>query len=571
MGFDANYGVQEHDPIGVNWADIGKGFSDMFANEAKSREAKKAAIDEDSRQFQNKLSTEPLGDNATASQLYLQTSSAVSDYSLQKLQELKSGKLALKDYLSQTQNLKDGVDSMISIKNSLQAEYTDKMERLNSLDPKTRASAAEMMIMANSEKYQNFNKSGTYVDPATGHLNVGIKQTKIVNGKEVTTIVPDPNNVMSINALKNIISQKINYFDAPTATANYVESLGDKTKVIQTLKSTLYRGGEEKTITDPTLGGNLGIDDAKADELYKRAVNDKTNPYRGSKEQWVAQNKNLNKLQKSYETLETSSINSLLANDNNTLSALIDTKKLAPNGKPYGIAYTEADQLKNPEKILLKFNANNVYVPDFSTEVGKKQFSDAREQLRGMIRLQIDHKESTEQLAANPDRRIIREPKQLSETEKAADLEAQNYAKLVVDLGSSNKQVAENARQAIYAKTGINITKSNESFNIPVSGGVTKFGFKGVPKDRVYSSLANAMGLKNPEKIVQYANGYSKEDISQETQGSGYTTTPMAQYREWLGINAEGYNPEANLAQPQTSTQSFVPTSKDKYNGVTPK
>ena len=569
MGAAGNYGVQEQDPIGVNWADIGKGFSDMFANEAKSREAKKAAIDEDSRQFQNKLSTEPLGDNATASQLYLQTSSAVSDYSLQKLQELKSGKLALKDYLSQTQNLKDGVDNMISIKNSLQAEYTDKMERLNSLDPKTRASAAEMMIMANSEKYQNFNKSGTYVDPATGHLNVGIKQTKIVNGKEVTTIVPDPNNVMSINALKNIISQKINYFDAPTATANYVDSLGDKTKVIQTLKSTLYRGGEEKTITDPTLGGNLGIDDAKADELYKRAVNDKTNPYRGSKEQWVAQNKNLNELQKSYETLETSSINSLLANDNNTLSALIDTKKLAPNQKPYGIAYTEADQLNNPEKILLKINANNVYVPDFSTPIGKKQYSDAVETLRGMIRLQIDHKESTEQLAANPDRRITPTPPHYkTEYEYDRQDKMKNSALLGQSIGglkSSNPAIVDNSLRTIEEITG------------------KKANIKGNKIVLVTPKVIDKSGIIiKPENTKEYDINEGRGNVDKSlVLGLGLDPTKYDNYTILNNIGSGGYNvntepaPAPSPAPLQTSTQSFVPTykdkDKDKYNGVTPR
>ena len=569
MGAAGNYGVQEQDPIGVNWADIGKGFSDMFANEAKSREAKKAAIDEDSRQFQNKLSTEPLGDNATASQLYLQTSSAVSDYSLQKLQELKSGKLALKDYLSQTQNLKDGVDNMISIKNSLQAEYTDKMERLNSLDPKTRASAAEMMIMANSEKYQNFNKSGTYVDPATGHLNVGIKQTKIVNGKEVTTIVPDPNNVMSINALKNIISQKINYFDAPTATANYVESLGDKTKIIQTLKSTLYRGGEEKTITDPTLGGNLGIDDAKADELYKRAVNDKTNPYRGSKEQWVAQNKNLNELQKSYETLETSSINSLLANDNNTLSALIDTKKLAPNQKPYGIAYTEADQLNNPEKILLKINANNVYVPDFSTPIGKKQYSDAVETLRGMIRLQIDHKESTEQLAANPDRRITPTPPHYkTEYEYDRQDKMKNSALLGQSIGglkSSNPAIVDNSLRTIEEITG------------------KKANIKGNKIVLVTPKVIDKSGIIiKPENTKEYDINEGRGNVDKSlVLGLGLDPTKYDNYTILNNIGSGGYNvntepaPAPSPAPLQTSTQSFVPTykdkDKDKYNGVTPR
>ena len=46
----------------INWAEVGKNMSDMLKNEAAAREAKKAEINEASRQFGLDLSNAPTGD-----------------------------------------------------------------------------------------------------------------------------------------------------------------------------------------------------------------------------------------------------------------------------------------------------------------------------------------------------------------------------------------------------------------------------------------------------------------------------------------------------------------------------
>ena len=46
----------------VNWAEIGKGVSDMIKEETDIRVQKRAAIDESTRQFQNKLAEAPQGE-----------------------------------------------------------------------------------------------------------------------------------------------------------------------------------------------------------------------------------------------------------------------------------------------------------------------------------------------------------------------------------------------------------------------------------------------------------------------------------------------------------------------------
>ena len=53
----------------VNWAEVGKGISDMLKQEVEIREKKKADIDKATREFQNVLQNAPQGQYQDANKL----------------------------------------------------------------------------------------------------------------------------------------------------------------------------------------------------------------------------------------------------------------------------------------------------------------------------------------------------------------------------------------------------------------------------------------------------------------------------------------------------------------------
>jgi len=74
----------------INWAEVGKNFSDMLTEEARVREEKKAAIDEASRQYQQTLNDVEQGQSATANQWWLNAAGEMQQQMLMQDRMLKS-------------------------------------------------------------------------------------------------------------------------------------------------------------------------------------------------------------------------------------------------------------------------------------------------------------------------------------------------------------------------------------------------------------------------------------------------------------------------------------------------
>ena len=197
----------------VNWAEIGKGLTDMLQEEVKIREQKKAAIDQATRDNLKRLGEAPTGNHTGANTWTLEYADNARQAILLQDRLLKSGALKLKDYTIMRQNLNDGTDELFSIMKNYQAVFKEKSDRLNSTDPKNRSQALEMDLLAYTEKFADFANSRAIIDPNTFMVNVGLME-------------PDPNNkgvmklsktVATTGFLKNIQNTKFDYFDADGA------------------------------------------------------------------------------------------------------------------------------------------------------------------------------------------------------------------------------------------------------------------------------------------------------------------------------------------------------------------
>ena len=398
MGINSNFGVEYREPNTINWADISKGFTDTINTEQKARADKKAAIDQASSDFKSKISNIPLGDNSTINQFWINAAGAATDAVTTQDQLLKSGNLKLNDYLAQRQNTNDGVNSLINITKNWQDQYAKKMARMNS----GVSSDAEGWLMGQIEQFQNFDKTALVVDKATGNLKLAPKETNIVNGQEVSTPTDDKTKHLPISALIGAFNSTYDHFDVDKNVKAMTDNWGEQKKVIINTAKSAGLNGTVTEVMNTMLNDNLPINQDKLDELYKQAVEDKQNPFRGSKEQWLENFNNLKAVTMKFEDAETQALNSQLTNKWNVQSILKETKGIAPNGNPYDYTLDPKERDKNPNLILFTYGAGNQLEPDFTGAIGQKQFNDARETLRLHARLQYDDSQTLKQTIDPP-------------------------------------------------------------------------------------------------------------------------------------------------------------------------
>ena len=193
----------------INWAEVGKNMSDMLRNEAAAREEKKAALEQDSREYGEILSNNPTG-NYDASNTFSSTyANSQQEYRLLQDRLFKSGQLSLRDYTRNRQNGKDGTEIVYSLAREYEKEFNDKMKRYADKV----SSYQEVYKMEQAEGLANLREVEAYINPTNGVVSLGkkVKVTKKVNGKDVTTMTlsKDPNDVVTAMSLRDRIRQKI--------------------------------------------------------------------------------------------------------------------------------------------------------------------------------------------------------------------------------------------------------------------------------------------------------------------------------------------------------------------------
>ena len=167
----AGYGyIRDSKPNVINWADIGKQMSDAIDKEITGRQKRKDDINAKSAEFSSQLLDQPQGAYAEANRFMSDFSSQASQQALRDLQALKSGAISEQEYYQRRANLKTGTDLMFKAGNSFNKNYQASMDRINNGE----ASVLEADLKAQMEGYLNFAKSGSYINPLTGTVNVSI-------------------------------------------------------------------------------------------------------------------------------------------------------------------------------------------------------------------------------------------------------------------------------------------------------------------------------------------------------------------------------------------------------------
>jgi len=364
----------------INWAEVGKNFSNMLNEEMRVREEKKAAIDKATQDYQKVLNNVPQGENTDLNGFALGFADDLQKQMLMQETLLKSGQLDPRQYNIMRQNLVDGTDQGFGLLQDYNDEYSKKME----LNEAGELSAVDLEIMANVEGFANFNEGKLVINPQTGIVSMA-KMIKDPNNPDGALIPdPDPNNLVSVQNLKNRIKTTITKFDVEGAAQAWTATLGEE--VIQTVESmgSTYTAGVMKKVTDITSREG-GIKDMSPAELAKLATELGVKP---------------NEL-KAYSLFQEAQNNwadgQVSDEDFSGASILMDFASFTPDGNQYKTTFNPADVYKNgkdgdripgTENIILLKTENGRTKTDLSEE----QRNVAKRVLKSQTGVQVDKK-----------------------------------------------------------------------------------------------------------------------------------------------------------------------------------
>ena len=347
----------------INWAEVGKNVTDMLNTEASIREEKKAAIDEASRQYGETLANAPTGDFKAANEWTLDFANDAAQARLMQDRLLKSGRLSVRDYTVQRQNLGDSTKQMFEVSK----EYQDKAKELMERYELGKSQETEAWLMEQIEGLSNFTNTKAYINPTNGQVSIAKMVKKVGDdGKEVMMMDENPDNYMSVNQLRNRMNVKLDKYNYVAAVDGQVEALGDVLKTSVTKLKGAYRMLRIDEMTDPTLRTRLSDEDQQTLTAYQ---------------EW-----------------ESGMIKAELANPFNQLGLLTDAVDKVPGTNDFYEPTFDAKLAESNSKyILLEDDGSGMIRPKFT----ESQTKAATDFLRTQTRNAVDQQTKTD-LQAEP-------------------------------------------------------------------------------------------------------------------------------------------------------------------------
>ncbi len=418
----------------INWAEIGKGISDTVNEIDKVRNEKKAALDQVSRDFQRKLSEYPSGQDRNANRFAYNYSDNASQFMLMQQRLLKQGKLKLKDYLNNTQNIMDDTETAFSLVKTYQEQYGKKMEQFRNGE----ISILEVENFALMESFGGFENTDLYINPLDGSVNLAKSKVENVSGKEVRTMAEGQENVMSVGVMKQLMNTPIPRYNMEKQSTAIADGLGKEIQIMMegglitsyedirrriSTKGAL-QSNDETVVTealinagintsgislteitkkvDPTTKAETEVKttktfDGREDELASEYVRIKGKP----KDQRTQDENNLffqvekslkdsEKMIASYDETLRGIVQSNLNTPYNYASALRDNNvKNSQNKKLYnGYTFDPKERDKNPNLILAKYDNGTI-----TYELTPEQKKDAEDAVMQQAEMRLDKKE----------------------------------------------------------------------------------------------------------------------------------------------------------------------------------
>lgn len=324
----------------VNWSEITSNMVNSLKEAEAIRESKRQAIDDATAELGATLSEAPQGEHSGLNEFAMTYANNAQQMRLMQDQLLKSGQLKLKDYNIGRANLTEGTTQLFNLGKKYQAVYKEKMDRFKNGE----SGLQEQFQMAELEAFANFSNHEAYINPTNGQVSVGKLINEDRDGKTVRTMDKTPGSFITVQELNFSVSQKVDKYKLDGLDAD-VDRLAKKYV--------------------KTFGPNFSIDDVRQLPEFKKMKQDMINAQMATGEQNIG-------------------------------SMLADYVKIAPNGKAYG--YTRDPNKQDENTILLVADpgqpGSGRLVPDFSSEIGKKQYKEAEDFIGREIEKQLSRTET---------------------------------------------------------------------------------------------------------------------------------------------------------------------------------
>lgn len=448
----------------INWAEVGKNVTDMLNTEASIREEKKAAIDEASRQYGETLANAPTGDFKAANEWTLDFANDAAQARLMQDRLLKSGRLSVRDYTVQRQNLGDSTKQMFEVSK----EYQDKAKELMERYELGKSQETEAWLMEQIEGLSNFTNTKAYINPTNGQVSIAKMVKKVGDdGKEVMMMDENPDNYMSVNQLRNRMNVKLDKYDYVGAVGGQVEALGDVLKTSVTKLKGAYRMLRIDEMTDPTLRTRLSDEDQQTLTAYQ---------------EW-----------------ESGMIKSELANPFNQLGLLTDAVDKVPGTNDFYEPTFDAKLAEsNPKYILLEDDGSGMIRPKFT----ESQTKAATDFLRTQTRNAVDQQTKTD-LQAEP----------------AIQYSPYQQASAKASAGSGNREKDEAARSLYEISNNAIRTGNTSKLNNDEYTFIADTDKDGKQYIAVAKNLTPGIAVNKKTKNVIFNRYYSADDIAPFVSG----------------------------------------------------
>ena len=391
----------------VNWAEVGKGLSDMLTETNRVREEKKAALDAAQRETMKYLAETPNGEHVGARKKILEYANKSSNQMRIMKQLMEQGQLDVKDYTIFRQQLTDGTNLAFNANKLYQENYADVMKGV-------RDKTYSQLTAENYAEVEGFGNWGdiSWEIGADGTVMVGKLIEQEIDGKKVRTLDKTPGGLRSVDYLNQALVSKIDFYNYEEPLNAWVDALGKNTEV-------------------STLLGKIG---AQGLSTSLEDVTKKKYEKQGDME-----------VEYAFIQSENAFIDQTIGDELNLSSFLVDSVIIAPNGKQYRSTTSEKDAAANPEAILKVVDTET---GGFSYKPTDKQKQKAREFLRGQMRAKYDKIEKEDVV----NQAQLQEKRPPSQTEIDLDekrKQARALAEHIKNFVSGDPEVASNATRAL--------------------------------------------------------------------------------------------------------------------------
>ena len=529
----------------INWAEVTSNLTNTLKEEGRVRQEKKTAIDDASREYAKILNNVPVGENTELNKFALNAASDLQQQMLMQTTLLKSGQLDPRQYTIMRQNLTDGTDQAFSLFQNYNAEYEKKMAMMDpNLPPNERASAMQTWQMSELEGFGNFKNSKLVINPNTGLMSMAkmVPDPNFTGDPVNSPMVPDMNNLQSVQALENRLKGTVTQYDVMGAADTYLDSLGEDKRAVITGLGQKYTSATIKTISDATAKQKGSWKSMSTKELDAEAKRLGVNAselieitlFSEAQDNWVK--------------------GQLGIGGTAAASVLLDYKSINPiTSEPYEqLQWSEANEAKaalNSNIILMK-NVDGRMVPDLSDD----QQAEAERVMKTQINIGLDYEEDIK--AVKTGFEATPEPKDVRDGKKEIE-KKQNLQKVWNQIKS---QSAEDRIASFESLIGTEIAKSTGLIGVNPSEDGTSISFVYIDSqkaknrtididanisDEEWAIIGNEItGLDDPTAALA-AGGFGKD-----TDGN-----PLP-YNADFGTS--GANREGNLQRFDAELSSFV-------------